>query len=96
MADGACLPAQRVHFELLILRTSPAILDEARGMPRLRLDLRSCLVLLARFPLWDGFRGSLEVFFTEFELGHSCLLIHRGAFLGFEDYGGPVRSGLSI
>ena len=89
VADGAGLPAQCVHLEHLIRRTSAAILGESCGVPRLRLYLCSCFVLLARFLLGDGFCSPLEVFFTELELRHRYFLIQRGAFLGFEDYGGP-------
>jgi len=70
MAYCAGLPAQRVYFELLILRAGPAILNKSCGMPRLRLDLGHFLIFLSRLPFGNGFRSPFEVFLAEFELRH--------------------------
>ncbi len=71
MANGACLPAERIYLELLVLRAGSTVLDESSCMPRLRLDFSGRLVLLAWLFLRYRFRSALEVFFAELELRHS-------------------------
>lgn len=56
-------------------------------MPRLRLDLCRCLVLLTRLFLGNRFRSPLEVLFAELELRHRLATL-GSRVLGFEDYGG--------